>query len=65
MNEKLENMMHEYRAAFIALGFDTYNKDIIEVLTFLVNELNKTKGELYDLKVDMYSKIDKIERTNQ
>lgn len=50
MSNKVEDMMHEYQAAFVALGFDVRNKDLIEVLTFLVNELNKTKAELNNVQ---------------
>ena len=57
MNSNFENMMHEYQSAFIALGFDVQNKDIVEVLTFLVNELNKTKAELYQFKTETETKI--------
>ena len=49
MSNKIEDMMHEYQAAFASLGFDVRNKDLIEVLTFLVNELNKTKVDLYNV----------------
>ena len=48
--KKIHNMMHEYNNAFLSLGFNVTDKDIIEVLTFLVNELNKTQAAYYDLK---------------
>lgn len=48
--QQIDNMRQDYRNAFISLGFDVENKDILEVLTFLVNELNKTKAELESLK---------------
>jgi hypothetical protein len=48
-SNKIEDMMHEYQAAFASLGFDVRNKDLIEVLTFLVNELTKTKVDLYNV----------------
>ena len=48
--KKIDNMMHEYSNAFLCLGFDVADKDIIEVLTFLVNELNKTQAAYHDLK---------------
>ena len=38
--EKIENMMHDYRASLIALGYDPAGKDLIEVITFLANTLN-------------------------
>ena len=57
MNSNFENMMHEYRSAFVALGFDVQGKDIVEVLTFLVNELNNTKAELYQFKTETETKI--------
>ena len=53
MSNKVEDMMHEYQAAFASLGFDVRNKDLIEVLTFLVNELNKTKVELDCVRREM------------
>ena len=50
--KKIENMMmmQEYDNAFLSMGFNTEGKDIIEVLTFLVNELNKTQAAYYYLK---------------
>ena len=48
--KKVDNMMQEYHNAFLSMGFNTESKDIIEVLTFLVNELNKTQAAYYDLK---------------
>ena len=48
--EKIDNMMQEYHNAFLSMGFDVTGKDIIEVLTFLVNELNRTQTAYYDLK---------------
>ena len=39
--EKIENMMHEYRSSLLALGHDPEGKDLIEVITFLANTLNK------------------------
>ena len=48
--KKVDNMMSEYHNAFLSMGFDVTGKDIIEVLTFLVNQLNKTQAAYYDLK---------------
>ena len=48
--KKIDNMMQEYSNAFLSMGFDVTGKDIIEVLTFLVNQLNKTHVAYYDLK---------------
>ena len=48
--EKIDNMMQEYHNAFLSMGFNTENKDLLELLTFLVNELNKTQAAYYDLK---------------
>ena len=38
--EKIENMMHDYKASLIALGYNPEGKDLIEVITFLANTLN-------------------------
>ena len=48
--KKIENMMQEYDNAFLSMGFNVTGKDIIEVLTFLVNELNRTQAAYCDLK---------------
>ena len=48
--KKIDNMMQEYHNAFLSMGFNTENRNLIEVLTFLVNELNKTQAAYYNLK---------------
>ena len=48
--KKIDDMRSEYQNAFLAMGFDTENKDILEVLTFLVKELNRTQAAYYELK---------------
>ena len=48
--KKIDNMMQEYNNAFLSMGFDVTGKDIIEMLTFLVNQLNRTQAAYYDLK---------------
>ena len=59
--ERIENMQHDFQNALISIGFDPRGKDLLEVITFLANELNTTMCELYQLKVEMYNKIYKIE----
>lgn len=49
-HDKIEEMHQEYRNSLISLGFDPEGKDLLEIITFLANELNKTKKELADLK---------------
>ena len=49
-HEKIENMKHEYINSLISLGFNPEGKDLLEIITFLANELNKTKAELAHLK---------------
>ena len=44
--KKLDRMMTEYRNAFQILGFDTENKDLIEVLAFTAESLIKIKVEI-------------------
>lgn len=59
--QQIDNMIHDYKHAFMSLGFDVEeHKDILEVLTFLVNELNKTKIELENLKSYTRDKFYKI-----
>ena len=53
--EKTENMRQEYTNSLISLGFNPEGKDLLESITFLANELNKTKAELADLK--SYTKL--------
>ena len=49
-HDKIEEMHQEYRNSLICLGFDPEGKDLLEIIIFLTNELNKTKAELADLK---------------
>lgn len=49
-HNKIEDMHHEYRNSLLSLGFDPEGKDLLEIITFLANELNKTKAELAELK---------------
>lgn len=48
--EKIEKMKQEYTNSLISLGFNPEGKDLLEIIAFLANELNKTKAELADLK---------------
>ena len=49
-HDKIEEMHQEYRNSLLCLGFDPEGKDLLEIITFLANELNKTKAELAELK---------------
>lgn len=59
-HDKIEEMYQEYRNSLISLGFDPEGKDLLEIITFLSNELNKTKKELADLKSYIELKFYKI-----
>ena len=58
--DKIEAMHQEYINSLISLGFDPEGKDLLEIITFLTNELNKTKKELADLKAYIELKFYKI-----
>lgn len=59
--EKIENMMHDYRASLIALGYDPEGKDLIEVITFLANTLNNVMCTLsYHKKKIEYNYIESL-----
>lgn len=49
-HEKIEKIKQEYTDSLISLGFNPEGKDLLEIITFLANELNNTKAELADLK---------------
>ena len=49
-HDKIEEMHQEYKNSLISLGFDPEGKDLLEIITFLANELNKTRAELAELK---------------
>lgn len=40
-HDKIEKMHQEYRNSLISLGFDPEGKDLLEIITFLANELNE------------------------
>lgn len=48
--DKIEKIELEYVRSLISLGFNPEGKDLLEIITFLANELNTTKKELADLK---------------
>ena len=49
-HDKIEDVHREYKNSLISLGFDPEGKDLLEIITFLANELNKTMAALVELK---------------
>lgn len=63
-NKNIEEIQQAFISALASIGFRyiPYKTDLLEVITYLTDELNKTKAELYDLKLEMFDKITSIEK---
>ena len=59
---RVERVLATYQNSLISIGINPEGKDLLEVIAALANELNKTIHELNDLKIEMYNKIDNIEK---
>lgn len=60
--DKVNRIINNYEVALLRIGIDVRGKDLLEVIAELADELNKTKVELLDLKNELYSKIDSINK---
>ena len=60
--DKINRIISNYEAALICIGIDVRGKDLLEVIAELADELNRIKSELWDLKNEVYIKIDNIEK---
>jgi hypothetical protein len=52
---RVAEIKHKYAQSLISIGTDPTNKDLLEIITHLLDELNKTISVLSDLKNEFHT----------
>jgi hypothetical protein len=62
--DRVADIQHRFTNALVSIGIDPTNKDLLEVIADIADELNKTMCELNNLKVEFYNFKYKFDKEN-